>query len=48
MDRQILEGFAEAIETGGRAEMDIEDDLQTLEPLFLAAEDSGRNQPAAS
>jgi predicted dehydrogenase len=45
IDRQLLEGFAQAIERGERVETDIEDNLQTLEWLFRAAEVIERGTP---
>lgn len=38
IDRQIIEEFAQAIDTGTKAETDIEDNLNTLEWLFQAVE----------
>jgi predicted dehydrogenase len=46
IDRHLLESFAHAIDSGQRIETDIEDNLQTLEWLFRAAEVIDRGTPS--
>ena len=48
IDCRIIEDFARAVESGDKVQTDIEDNLQTVEWLFMAAEYLDRNERSTS